>query len=80
MQLITLKKIINTHIMPGNYIIIDSWLGYSFLDAPEEGNVYISHNNSVGDFGSGLLSTSRIESVWSELKSILKKITDNKTK
>ena len=28
----TLKKLINSQIMPGNYIIIDSWSGYSFLD------------------------------------------------
>ena len=33
----TLKKIINTHIMPGNYVITDFWKEYSFLDDPEEG-------------------------------------------
>ena len=60
--------------MPGNYIITDSWKGYSFLDEPEEGYIHYSFNHSLGNFGSGLLSTSRIESVWGELKAILKKI------
>ena len=69
-----LKKLINTHIMPGNYLITDSWSGYSFLDDSEEGYINFSFNHSLGNFGSRLLSTSRIESVWSELKSIIKKI------
>jgi hypothetical protein len=61
----TLKKLINAHIIPGNYVITDSWSRYSFLDDPEEGYIHFSFNHSSDNFGYGLLSTSRIVSVWS---------------
>ena len=39
-----------------------------------EGYNHFRFNHSTGHFGRGVISTSRIESVWSELKSLLKKI------
>lgn len=38
----TLKKLINTHFIPFNYVITDSWKGYLFLDDPEEGYIHFS--------------------------------------
>ena len=64
----TLKKIITTHINIGNYIITDLWRGYNFLDDPRNGYIHHTYNHSTGSFGSGFDSTSRIESVWNELK------------
>ena len=30
----TLKLIIEKHVLPGNYITIDAWKGYTFLNYP----------------------------------------------
>lgn len=68
------KKIITTHINIGNYIITDLWRGYNFLDDPRIGYIHNTYNHSIGSFGSGLDSTSRIESVWNKLKGMLKRI------
>ena len=70
----TLKAIIENHIGKGNYIISDAWQGYSFLNAPNSGYEHHIYNHSRGNFGRGIDSTSRIESIWAELKSDLKKI------
>ena len=70
----TMKNIIHKHVEPGNYIVSDAWPAYNFLD--QENNNYIHHvyNHNRGNFGRGYDSTSRIESVWNELKLLFKKI------
>lgn len=70
----TLKQIIEKHVLSGNYITTDAWKGYTFLDYPYSGYIHDVYNHARGNFGSGLSSTSRIEGLWRELKSLLKKI------
>lgn len=70
----TLKKIITKHINVGNYVITDSWPGYTFLNNANSGYIHYTYNHSRGNFGSGLTSTSRIEAVWNELKGKFKRI------
>ena len=70
----TLKSIITKYVGVGNYIVTDAWNGYSFLSSPNSGYFHHIYNHGAGLFGSGADSTSRIESVWSELKMLLKKI------
>lgn len=66
-----LKKINTTHINIGNYIITDLWRGYNFLYDPRIGYIHHTYNHSTRSFGSGLDSTSRMESVRNELKGML---------
>ena len=70
----TLKTIIENHIGKGNYIISDACKGYAFLNAPNSGYEHHIYNHSRGNFGRGIDSTSRIESIWAELKYDLNKI------
>ena len=69
-----LKTIITTHVLKGNYIITDCWSGYNFLSDVGSGYIHLSYNHSRGIYGFGINSTSRIESVWAELKQLIKKI------
>ena len=69
----TLKTIVEKYVGKGNYIISDSWSGYNFLSLPNSGYIHHVYNHGGGQFGLGLDSTSRIESVWSEIKALLKK-------
>ena len=68
-----LKSFIMNYINRGNIIVCDGWQGYAFLDNIE-GYTRDMHIHGGGDFGLGLTSTSHIESIWSQLKSILKNI------
>ena len=61
------------HIGTGNTINSDMWSGYNFLDSINSCYVNITYKNSIGQFG----LTARIESVWVELKSTLKKMYKN---
>ena len=70
----TLKNIITKHVLIGNSIVSDSWSGYNFLNAPNSGYNHIVHNHSRGNFGTGLESTSRIESIWGQLKFKIKNL------
>ena len=65
-----LKPIIEKHVGVGNTIYTDSWAGYNFLSRPDSGYIHNSVNHSHGIFG----LTSRIEGLWGEIKSIIKKI------
>lgn len=69
-----MKKIINAHIETGNIITSDGWAAYSWLDLPFSGYVHSVHNHGKGDFDNGLDSTSHIETLWSHLKTIIRKI------
>lgn len=69
----TLNKIISKHIPVGNNIITDNWMVYSFLNSENSGYRHNICNHSQGSFGRGNLSSSYIESVWGELKQIIKK-------
>ena len=65
----TLKTIITKHVLPGNNIVTVSWPGYNFLNDNDSGYIHIVHNHSIGHFGSGIESTSIIESIWGQIKS-----------
>ena len=54
----------------GNTINSDMWSGYNFLDGINSGYVHITSNHSISQFD----LTARIESMWDELKSTLKKM------
>ena len=69
-----LKTIILKHVQKGNIVNTDGWSGYLFLNNPANGYIHHTYNHARGNFGTGLDSTSRIESVWSELKSKITKI------
>lgn len=71
---LALKEIITKHVLKGNIIVTDSWNGYNFLNSNDSLYTYIVHNHSRGAFGSGLESTSRIESIWGQLKEKIKKL------
>ena len=73
----TLKKFIEKYIGKGNTIVSDGWPAYSFLDQANSGYDHDTHNHGHGDFGFGLNSTSSIESLWSSLKSKIKKTYHN---
>ena len=68
-----LKSFIMNYVLSGIHIVCDGWAGYAFIDNME-GYTREMHNHGGGDFGLGLSSTSHIESIWSQLKSILKNI------
>ncbi len=66
----TVINIIENHVQNGNYIIIDSWRGYLFLNNIEwDINIILSFISQVGR---SLDSTSKIESVWAEIKYYIK--------
>ena len=54
----------------GNIIYLDSWMGYNFLNRVDSGYIHNMINHNHGIFG----LTSKIEGVWGELKTIIKKI------
>ena len=70
----TLKTIINKHVLNGNVIVTHQWNGYNFLNANDSGYTHIVHNHSRGSFVIGIESTSRIESIWGQLKEKIKKL------
>jgi len=65
-----LKSIIEKNVGVGNTIYTDSWAGYNFLSRPCFGYIHNSVNHSQSIFG----LTSRIEGLWEDIKSIIKKI------
>ena len=67
-----LKKIINAHVKSGNTIVSDGWSGYNFLSRSGSQYTHSVHNHAHGDFSVGLDSTSHIEQLWSQLKTIIK--------
>ena len=69
-----LEYIITKHIGTGNICITDGWQGYSFLNRINSGYVHHSYNHGRGQWGMGLDSTSRIESIWSEIKLKIKRM------
>ena len=69
-----LEKIIRHHVSIGNNIITDGWSGYNWMDNPNSGFHRIIHVHGLHDFGHGAESTSHIESVWGDMKRLLKKI------
>ena len=68
-----LKEFIMTHIERGNKLITDGWAGYSFID-DLPGYTREVHIHGASDFGYGVNSTSHVESIWSQLKAIIKSI------
>ncbi len=64
----TMKTIIEKHICKGNIINADSWPAYNFLDNIDSGFLHNSYNHNRGIFG----LTSRIESIWDEMKEKIK--------
>ena len=68
-----LKEFIITHIESVNKIITYGWTGYSFI-VHLEGYTREVHINGASNFGYGINSTSNIESIWSQLKSVIKSI------
>ena len=68
-----MKEFITTHIESRNKIITDGWSGYSFID-DLQGYIREVHIHEASDFGYGVNSTSHIESIWSQLKSVIKNI------
>ena len=70
----TMKNIINRYIPKGNIIVTDDFASYRWLDDPSSGYAHSVHNHGHGNFGSGLDSTSHIEALWSNLKSLIKTV------
>ena len=70
-----LKKNYN-YLLNGNYIISvsDCWNCYNFINNVSSGYIHMTFNHSRGIYCFGIISTSRIESVYSELKQLIKKI------
>ena len=60
------------HVEPGNYIVSDACGVYNFLDQENNNCIHHAYNHSRGNFWRGYDSTSRIESVWNELKLLFK--------
>ena len=67
---VTVKTIIQKHVGTGNIIYLDSWMGYNFLNRVDSGYIHNMINHNHGIFG----LTSKIEGVWGELKTLIKKI------
>lgn len=70
----TIKNNICKYIPRGNIIITDGALCYQRLNDPFNDYVNSLYNYGHGGFGYGLDSTSHIDSLWSNLKSIIKLI------
>ena len=68
-----LKTFITQYIDEGNKLITDGWSGYSFIDEMV-GYQREIHIHGSSDFGYSVNSTSHIESLWSQLKAIIKNI------
>ena len=68
-----LKKIIQTHVKTGNYIVSDCWSGYLWIGRPFSGYIHSPHNHGHVNFGQGYDSTSHIEGIWTYLKNIIKR-------
>lgn len=62
----TIKKILT------KFIVTDGALCYLWLDDPNNGYEYSVHNHGHRDFGYASDSTSHIESLWANLKSLIK--------
>ena len=69
-----LEDFIRRFIFKWNIIVIDGWLGYNWLNANNSGYHHKVHVHRQHDFGFGSESTSIIESVWAQLKYLIKKI------
>ena len=67
-----METFIKKYIPLGNTIINDWFSSYNFLVQFWSGYNYIKHLHGGGDFGLGLQSTSYIESLWSQIKGIIK--------
>ena len=63
-----LKRFVEGYVKKGNIIVIDGWLGYSFLNQDNSGYQNLSFNHGYGLFGEGINTTSHIESFWAFLK------------
>ena len=61
------------YIKTENIIITDGWIGYSFISSIP-GYIREMHIHGVGDFGLESSSTSQKESLWSQLKALLKNL------
>ena len=61
-----MKKFIYNYIEPGDFIVSHHWASYDWIDEDENYTLRI-HNHANVDFGSGLESTSHIESLWGNL-------------
>ena len=48
-------------------------MGYNWLDSNQSGYVHRKHIHGAHDFGYGMESTSHIESLWLQLKLLIKK-------
>lgn len=66
-----MKKFIYNYIKIGNCIVSDQWGAYDWTDEYDNHNHSV-HNHGYGDFGMGNESTSHIESVWGNLKNLIK--------
>ena len=70
----TIKNNITNYIPRGNIIITDGALCYQWLNDASNGYVHSVYNHGHGTFCYNLDSTSHIESLWSNLQSIIKSI------
>ena len=61
----------NNFIDSGNTVISDGWPGYNFI-SNYNGLAHEIHDHGAGDFGSGMHTTSFIESLWHSLKAQIK--------
>ena len=67
-----METFIKNYIPLGNIIITDGFSSYNLLNQFESSYNHIKHLRWGGDFGLGLQSTSYIESLWSQIKGIIK--------
>ena len=71
---IYLKRFVEGYVKKGNIILIDCWLGYSFLYQGNSGYQHFSFNHGHDLLGEGINTTSHIESFWAFLKNKIKQI------
>ena len=69
-----LEYIIRKYTDTGNICITDGWQWYSFLDRINSGYIHHAYNHGRGEWGIGIDSTSRIESIWAEIKLKIKRM------
>lgn len=66
-----LKKFVYKYFEKGNTIVSNGWARYKFLNNNQDYN-HIVHIHGGGDFVFGIISTSYIEGLWSNIKSKIK--------
>lgn len=69
-----IEKFIKKYIPSHSTVITDGWSGYQWMNRINSRYNHIVHSHAAGDFGYRLESTSHIESLWDNLKFLIKRM------